>query len=164
VLLEGEFAVPNSPFVFNYPLAWVTAAAQRPTADTVVQPMGNTSRAAGQALQADPVLAPGDQGAFIAIGNQASFGLPNGGAPADVLNGIAVSLPEGFTAQQVTETTINGLPAATLRYSGPTADGYVVVRSVSPELGVMAQVTGVTPAGEIDALVPVIDAIARSVR
>ena len=164
VLLDGEFAVPDSPYVFNYPLAWTAAQAQRPTADLVVQPLGNTTRASEQALQGDPVLAPGDQGAFVAIGNGASFGMAADGTPADVVAGIAANLPEGFQAGEVTTTTINGQPAATLRYSGPTAEGYLIVRVVSPELGLVAQVAGVTPAGELDALIPTIDAMARSIR
>lgn len=164
LLLEGEFSVTDSPYAFNYPLNWVMGAAQRPSADTLVQPMGNTSRAAGQALQGDPTLAPGDQGAFVALGNLSTFGLPADGTPAQLLTGITASLPEGYVVEAVTETTINGLPAATVRYSGPTVDGYLVARIVSPELGVIAEVAGVAPSGELDALIPVIDAIARSIR
>ena len=164
LLLEGEFAVVNSPYLFNYPLNWTMGTAQRPTADTLVQPMGNNSRAAGQALQAEPALAPGDQGAFVAIGNQSTFGMAADSTPAQMLESIAASLPEGYVAETVTESTINGLPAATLRYSGPTVDGYLVARIISPELGVVAQVAGITRPGELDELTPVIDAIARSMR
>jgi len=164
LLLDGSFAVANSPYTFNYPLNWSMGTAQRPSADTLVQPMGNNARAAGQALQADPSLAPGDQGAFVAIGTLNSFGMAADSSPAQLLAGISAGLPEGYVAETISETTINGLPAATLRYSGPTVDGYLVARIVSPELGVVAQVAGVTPTGELDALTPVIDAIARTIR
>lgn len=164
LLLDGQFAPADIPYAFNYPLSWVMGTAQRPTTDTLVQPMGNSSRAAGQALQAEPVLAPGDQGAFVAIGNRSTFGLTADGTPAQVLSSITAALPEGYTAEAVTETTINGLPAATVRYSSPTVDGYLVARIVSQELGVVAEVAGVVPSGELDALIPLIDAIARSIR
>lgn len=164
LLLDGEFAASGIPYAFNYPLNWVMGTAQRPSTDTLVQPMGNNSRAAGQALQAEPALAPGDQGAFVAIGNMSTFGMAADGTPAQLLSAIIASLPDGYAVESVTETTINGLPAATVRYSGPTVDGYLVSRIVSQELGVIAEVAGVTPSGELEALIPTIDAIARSIR
>lgn len=164
LLLEGEFADPSGAFVFNYPLDWVTGTAQRPNANTLVQPMGNSSRAANQSLQAQPLLNTGEVSAFVATGNRATFGLSAEQTMVDLVNAIIASWPEGFSAEPVAETTINGLPAATLRYTGTGFEGYLVVRVVSPELGLIAQVAGVAPQGELDPLIPVIDAIARSVR
>ena len=164
VLLDGEFVSPGAAFTFNYPLNWVTGAAQRPSADLLIQPLGNTARAAEQALQAEPLLAPGESGAFVATGSLSTFGMQANGTPADLLNGIVASLPEGFSGEAVTTTTVNDLPAATVRYSGPGFDGYIVARIVSPELGLVTQVAGFSPTGELDALIPVIDAMARSVR
>lgn len=164
LLLEGEFADPSGAFVFNYPLEWVAGTAQRPNANTLVQSLGNSSRAADQSLQAQPLLNRGEVSAFVAVGNRATFGLAAEGTPADLINTIIGGWPEGFSAEPIVETMVNGLPAATLRYTGPAFDGYLVVRVVSPELGLIAQVAGFTPPGELDPVIPIIDAIARSVR
>lgn len=164
VLLDGEFVTPGGAFTFNYPLNWTTGTTQRPNADTLVQPMGNSARAAEQALQAAPLLAPGETAAFVAAGSRQAFGMEANSTPADVLNAIISALPDGYSAEPVSETTLNNLPAATARYSGPGFDGYLVVRVVSQELGLVAQVAGLTPTGELEPLIPVIDAIARSVR
>lgn len=164
VLLDGEFAMPGGAFTFNYPLNWTTGTTQRPNADTLVQPMGNSARAAEQALQAEPLLAPGETAAFVAIGNRQAFGMQADSTPADILNGIIAALPDNYSAEPVNEVIINNLPAATARYSGPGFDGYLVARIASQELGLVAQVAGITPTGELEPLIPVIDAIARSVR
>jgi sugar (pentulose or hexulose) kinase len=164
VLLDGEFVSPGGAFTFNYPLEWVTGATQRPNPDTLVQPLGNSTRAAEQALQGEPLLAPGEQAAFVAGGNRQTFNMQPDSTPADVLRAIVAGLPVNFSAGDVTETTLNSLPAAAVRYSGPGFDGYLVVRIVSQELGLVAEVAGFTPPGELEPLVPVIDAIARSVR
>jgi hypothetical protein len=164
VLLESEFVSPGGAFTFNYPLEWVTGATQRPNPDTLVQPLGNSARAAEQALQGEPLLVPGEQAAFVAGGNLQTFNMQPDSTPADVLRGIVAALPDNFSAGEVTETTFNNLPAATVRYSGPGFDGYLVVRIVSAELGLVAEVAGFTLPGELDALIPVIDAMARSVR
>jgi hypothetical protein len=164
VLLENEFVAPNGSFVVNYPSNWVEGAfSPNPNGGGVF--FGSSPTAATALNTTIPELQPGEQALAVAVGTPALLG---DDSEAASLEDVLRAFTEGSLAQFeiISELEISSSDDRQIgraQFRGESFEALLVGVQL-PDSELIAVVVGVTAAGELDALRPIVEAVALSVR
>lgn len=163
VLLDAQFDAPEGTFSVSYPAGWVVGNfSATPSGGGLY--LGNSEMAAAALNTAVPQLQPGDQALVIAVGTADMFGSTNANPQlGDVLRAFtSASLAQFQAAEEPEFTTLENRPVGRVTFSSATFEAELVGLQLDGNL--YAFVVGASAPGELDALRPVIDAVALSVR
>lgn len=164
VLLENEFVAPNGSFVVSYPAGWVEGAfSPNPGGGGVF--LGSSPSAATALNSAVPQLQSGEQALAVAVGTPALLGEASETAS---LEEVLRAFTEGSLAQFeiISELEITASDDGSIGRAQFRGDSFqaLLVGVQVPGSELIAIVVGVTAPGELDALRPVVEAVALSVR
>jgi hypothetical protein len=125
--------------------------------------IGSTPEAARAMAEAEPALAPGQAGMLIVYGPPAQ--ITNGTLRAGDLEAVTRFFQIALGSQYLLEgdpvyLTLNGRAAATVTFAGGGFDGQALIIEVAP--GQFAVVAASAPRGELNALLPTVQAVAAS--
>ena len=164
VLLDNEFIAPNGTFVVNYPTDWVEGVfSPNPAGGGVF--FGSSPTAASALNSTIPELQPGEQALAIAVGSPALLGEASDDATlADVLRAFTEgSLAQFETVSELELSTFESRQIGRAQFRGDAFEALLVGVEL-PDSELVAIVVGVSAVGELDALRPVVEAVALSAR
>ncbi len=165
VVLGGNFRSPNGSFSFNYPAAWVTQVADTFDNGGIVY-IGTNTPTLRALTQGDPVLTSGQQGMAIGIGaaDEVNFSVDEDATLDEVLAAFVDDLQNDgdVIAGEVTRFSVNDVPAGAFDLSASGFDGILLIIDRS-DIGLYGLVLGASAPGEVEALRPIIMAVAESI-
>lgn len=164
VLLDNEFGAPNGSFIVNYPLDWIEGGFS-PNASGGGVFFGSSAAAAAALNSAVPQAEPGEQALAVAVATPALLGVTSQNPTlAEVVNTFAGISMAQFEVVSGLETAIrNDRPIARAQYRGESFEALLVGVQL-PDSEHYAVVVGISAPGELEALRPIIDAVALSAR
>jgi hypothetical protein len=164
VLLDNRFVAPNGTFTVDYPSGWVEGNfSPNPRGGAIF--LGNSETAADALNAPTPQLRTGEKALVVAVGTPDLLGGEEENPSLEVLL-------QGFAARNLSQFAITGELEMTsledrtigrMEFGGETFAA-VTVGIQLEDSDLYAIVVGVTAPDELDALRPLVDAVALSVR
>ena len=158
----GDAVTAPDGFTVSLPAGWVADAETAAASGGFL--IGSTAEAARTMADAEPALAPGQAGMLIAYGTPAdvSFGTLRSGDLEAVTRFFQIALGSTYLLEgDPAYIQLGGRPAAELGFTGGDFEGHVIILEAAP--GQYAVVAASAPRGELNALIPTVQAVAASI-
>lgn len=157
----GEMA-SGAGYTLSLPAGWSVNANSAAAGGALL--IGSTPEAARAMAEAEPALAPGQAGMLIVYGPPAQ--ITNGTLRAGDLEAITRFFQIALGSQYLldgdpTYLLLNGRAASALTFAGGTFEGQALIVEAAP--GQFAVVAASAPRGELNALLPTVQAVAASI-
>lgn len=156
----GEPYTAAGGFTLNLPSGWAVDAESAAGGGLLI---GSTADAARAMAQAEPALPAGQAGMLIAYGSPAALtsGTLRAGDLEAVTRFFQIALGSTYLLEgDPAYILLNGRAAAQIGFSGAGFEGQALI--VEPSPGVFAVVAAAAPRGELNALIPTLQAVAAS--
>lgn len=159
---SGELYTAAGGFSLNLPPGWAVDAETAAASGGLL--IGSTAEAARAMAEAEPALPAGQAGMLIAYGTPAAIsgGTLRAGDLEAVTRFFQIALGSTYLLEgNPTYLLLNGRSAAQLGFSGAGFEGQALI--VEPAPGQFAIVAAAAPRGELNALIPTLQAVAASI-
>ena len=158
----GDLYTAAGGFTLNLPPGWVVDAETAAASGGLL--IGSTAEAARAMAEAEPTLAGGQAGMLIAYGSPAA--ISGGSLRAGDLEAVTRYFQIALGSTYLLEGSpsyfqMDGRSAAKLGFSGAGFEGQALI--VEPTPGQFAIVAAAAPRGELNALIPTLQAVAASI-
>lgn len=158
----GDLYTAAGGFTLNIPQGWAADADTASASGGLL--IGSSTEAARAMADAEPTLSPGQAGMLIAYGTPSAISggnLRTGNLEA-VTRFFQIALGSTYLLEgDPAYFLLNGRSAAQLGFSGTGFEGQALI--VEPTSGQFAVVAAAAPRGELNALIPTLQAVAASI-
>ncbi|MEQ8671785.1 MAG: hypothetical protein RLP44_16080 [Aggregatilineales bacterium] len=165
VVLGGDFRSPNGAFSFDYPADWSTQVVDTFEDGGIVY-VGTNTATLRALTQVNPVLISGQQGVAVLVGpaDEVNNSLDDDATLDEVLREFVDQLQDDgeTTAGEITRFSVNDFQAGAFDFSATGFEGILLIIDRS-DIGVYGLALGAAAPGEIEAIRPIVMALAESI-